>query len=190
MIALTQPGPEPSLLQRVLEDPWYFLDRAAGLLRARVLLRRAELGPGVSLGGAIDAAIEGTCRIGPRTTLRGGTIPTRLQVAPGALLEIGEGGVLNYGVLLEAHALVKIGTGCKVGSLVHVSDACGHRQGPVIIGDDVWIAHGAIVEPGVTIGDGAVIAAGSVVTSDVPARHLASGNPARAVPLGLVARSQ
>jgi acetyltransferase-like isoleucine patch superfamily enzyme len=43
----------------------------------------------------------------------------------------------------------------------------------------VWIGGGAIVLPGVTIGDGCVIGAGSVVTRDVPANTLALGNPAR-----------
>ena len=45
----------------------------------------------------------------------------------------------------------------------------------------VWIGTGAVVRPGVTIGDGAVQAAGSVVTSDVPGRVLVAGNPARII---------
>lgn len=50
---------------------------------------------------------------------------------------------------------------------------------PISIGNQVWIGGGAIILPGVTIGDGAVIAAGSVVTQDVPAFHLVAGNPAQ-----------
>jgi maltose O-acetyltransferase len=56
-----------------------------------------------------------------------------------------------------------------------------------VLGDDVWVAHGALIEPGVTIGDGAVVSAGAVVTSDVPPRTLAIGNPARVMPLSLAA---
>jgi maltose O-acetyltransferase len=52
---------------------------------------------------------------------------------------------------------------------------------PVRIGSDVWIGGGAIILPGVTIGDRCVIGAGSVVTKDVPAGSLAVGNPARVV---------
>ena len=50
---------------------------------------------------------------------------------------------------------------------------------PIVIGRNVWIATGAIVLGGVTIGDNAVVAAGSVVTKDAPANCLVAGNPAR-----------
>ena len=49
----------------------------------------------------------------------------------------------------------------------------------VIIEDDVWIGHGAIILPGVHIGKGAIIAAGAIVTKDVEAFTIVGGNPAR-----------
>lgn len=49
----------------------------------------------------------------------------------------------------------------------------------VVIGNDVWIGHGAVVMPGVTIGDGAVIGANAVVTCDVAAYEIVAGTPAR-----------
>jgi maltose O-acetyltransferase len=52
---------------------------------------------------------------------------------------------------------------------------------PVVIHDRVWIADRAIIMPGVTIGEGAAVGAGSVVITDVPPRTLAMGNPARIV---------
>ena len=55
------------------------------------------------------------------------------------------------------------------------------RRHHVAIGNDVWIGHGAIVLPGRSIGDGAVIAAGAVVTKDVPPYAIAGGNPARII---------
>lgn len=54
-----------------------------------------------------------------------------------------------------------------------------HQSAPVRIGDDVWIGAGAIVLPGVSVGRGAVIAAGSVVTADLPEMAVAAGVPAR-----------
>ncbi|MEH6728081.1 MAG: sugar O-acetyltransferase, partial [Hyphomicrobiales bacterium] len=50
---------------------------------------------------------------------------------------------------------------------------------PITVGNYVWIGAGAIILPGVTIGDGAVVAAGSVVTKDVAPRMIVAGNPAR-----------
>jgi maltose O-acetyltransferase len=50
---------------------------------------------------------------------------------------------------------------------------------PVHIGSQVWIGGGAIILPGVTVGDDAIIGAGSVVTRDVPAGAKVMGNPAR-----------
>lgn len=52
---------------------------------------------------------------------------------------------------------------------------------PIRIGSYVWIGAGAIILPGVTIGDGAMVAAGAVVNRDVPARMVVAGNPARVV---------
>ncbi len=55
------------------------------------------------------------------------------------------------------------------------------EEGDVVIGDDVWIGARAIILPGVTIGDGAIIGAGALVRSDVPSFAIAVGVPARVV---------
>jgi maltose O-acetyltransferase len=81
---------------------------------------------------------------------------------------------------------VLLGPGVHVYAATHPLDAETRRRGlelaaPVTIGDDVWIGGAAIVLPGVSIGDCAVIGAGSVVTHDVPADVVAAGNPCRPV---------
>src|SRR5262249_59329201 len=57
----------------------------------------------------------------------------------------------------------------------------GRKSHRVNIGHDVWTGHGAIVLPGRNIGTGAVIAAGAIVTKDVPAYTIVAGNPARPI---------
>lgn len=54
-------------------------------------------------------------------------------------------------------------------------------KGPIVIGSDVWIGTKCVILSGVTIGDGAIVAAGSIVTKDVPAYAIVGGNPARVI---------
>jgi virginiamycin A acetyltransferase len=54
-------------------------------------------------------------------------------------------------------------------------------RGDTIVGNDVWMGYHALVMPGVTIGDGAIVATGSVVSGDVPPYTIVAGNPAQAV---------
>lgn len=54
-------------------------------------------------------------------------------------------------------------------------------RGDTVVGNDVWFGYQAIVMPGVTIGDGAIVAAGAVVTADVPPYTIVGGNPARPI---------
>ena len=78
----------------------------------------------------------------------------------------------------------QIGPGVQILAADHPRDAAARASGlefgrPVRIGRNVWIGAGAIILPGVSIGDDALIGAGSVVTRDVPAEVTAFGNPAR-----------
>lgn len=109
------------------------------------------------------------------------------------VLQIDDGVVLSRGVHLVAHAGVHIGAGTMIGEYASVRDAnhrrdgpclreAGHDAGAITIGREVWIGRGATVLAGVHIGDHAVVAAGAVVTRDVPAGGVVGGVPAR--PLG------
>lgn len=77
------------------------------------------------------------------------------------------------------------GPGVQVYTATHPLDAMQRRTvesaEPITIGEDCWIGGGAIICPGVTIGDRVVIGAGSVVTKDIPSDSLAVGNPARVI---------
>jgi acetyltransferase-like isoleucine patch superfamily enzyme len=163
--------------------PALVTNRVLSLLRARWYLRGASFSGRVYSMGRLLVSGARNMRVGHRVFFLRGMLRTELRCLEEGRLEIGESSGFNYGVSLVAAELIRIGERCNFGSMVRVRDDDGLRRAPVTIGNDVWIAHGAIVEPGVNIGDGAVISAGSVVTSDVPARMLAAGNPARCIPL-------
>lgn len=154
--------------------------RATALARGRVVFAGCEVGRNVLVHGGIDGGLsverQGTLRVGDRCVFVGGPFRTQLRVGRGASLELGQRCYLNYGCQLDVRHSVRMGNGCMFGSYVRVTDAPGR---PIVFGNDVWVAHGAVIEPGVTLGDGAVVAAGSVVRCDVPAGMLAMGNPAR-----------
>jgi len=175
------------LVHLLRTDPTGFREGAIGRARARLLFRGHDVGPGIAVLGAMHLSIDGQLRLGARVIFLRGVIPTDLVVHSGGKMEIGENTLVNYGCSIEATQEVRLGARCMLASLVRIADSDGRRSGPVIIGDDVWIAHGAFIAPGVRIGNGAVVAAGSVVMDDVPAGTMAMGNPARTMPLSMAA---
>lgn len=110
----------------------------------------------------------------------------------GRLLErlvIGEHTVINVGCQFELNEPVSIGSNVALGhgvmilTTTHSIGGRSRRAGPtrggaVHIGDGVWIGARATILPGVTVGDGAVVAAGSVVNKNVPPNTVVSGVPA------------
>ncbi len=107
-------------------------------------------------------------------------------------IALGTGVFLNFNCVVLDVARVTIGDGTQIGPNVqiltadHPREAEARRAGlecgkTVSIGRNVWIGGGAIILPGVTIGDDAIIGAGSVVTRDVPAGATVAGNPARLI---------
>lgn len=73
------------------------------------------------------------------------------------------------------------GSGCYEEAGIRPHDRLLQSKGPVVIGDNVWIGEKASIMPGVTIGDGAIIAANSVVTHGIPAYSVAAGCPAKVI---------
>lgn len=128
---------------------------------------------------------------GPLT--RYGTGPYNLRY--GAYIEIVNGGKLtigqgacNVGLTIMCAKEVTIGNGVRIGRNVSIRDWNGphviinehyRNHAPVHIGDRVWLCTGCTIMPGVTIGEGAVVAANSTVTKDVPPYSLVGGSPAK-----------
>lgn len=109
-----------------------------------------------------------------------------MEIGQGAGIHIGNGTYINRNTLIVSEDRVSIGRDCKISWDVIIMDTDQHPLNssvpvklPVTIEDKVWIGCRCTVLKGVTIGEGAIIAAGSVVTKDVPAYSIYGGVPAR-----------
>lgn len=136
------------------------------------------LGDDVAFSGKVD--INFSSRFVDRPTLR-----------------IGDGTGIGHGCHFTVARAITIGRKCRLAAGVRMFDSNGHpadpaarRAGapppaeevrPIVIADNVWIGAGALIFPGVTIGEDSVVSAGSAVFSDVPPRTIVAGNPARPV---------
>ncbi len=176
-------------LPRSREAALVAVETVVRLLRGRIAFRHARRGGRIYAGVPLQIDARGDIAVGHRVSFYGGMIATRLTCHPGAAIAVGAGSQFSYGVSIEARRSVTIGERCRVGSMVSIADTVHGRTAPVTIGNDVWIAHGAIIEPGTTIGDGSVVSAGSVVGGAIPKGSLVVGNPARAIRLEAIAGS-
>lgn len=105
-----------------------------------------------------------------------------IYIHPKALLTIGKNTYLK-GSIIDCSFQIAIGNDCALADGVRIMDNTFHLHNSrgVRIGNKVWIATNAIILPGVTVGDGAIVAAGAVVTRDVPEKCMVAGVPARVI---------
>jgi acetyltransferase-like isoleucine patch superfamily enzyme len=161
------------------------------VLNARWHLRHADRrGRRITLRGRPRIVNSGTMTFGDRVRLDSTLARLELVAIDGGHLEIGDNVFINFGCSLVAAAHVQIGNDSLIGTHVTVMDTDFHRVEdkvwdttgqPVIIEERVWLGNRCIVLKGVRIGHDAVVAAGAVVTRDVPPRTVVAGNPARVV---------
>ena len=113
----------------------------------------------------------------------------KVSIHENATLELGSG-YINHTANIGCYAHIKIGHDVAIAENVVIRDSDNHdfisdkehiRTAPISIGNKVWIGMNCIILKGVTIGDNSVIAAGSVVTKDVPANVLVAGVPAKII---------
>ena len=179
-----------------------------GLFREYVLLRRFPILPyrnsHLRLARGCEVAGPGRLLLGVRwpscrympsqmLTCRASRIEIKGQfsIFSGYTISVNENaslclgsGYVNMGLRLGCFKSIEIGENVAIGPNVTIRDSDNHRfcdnepAQPIRIGDHVWIGMGSTVLKGVSVGDGAVIAAGSVVIRDVPARSLVAGVPA------------
>ncbi|MDR2573949.1 MAG: acyltransferase [Desulfovibrio sp.] len=177
-------------------------------LRLKAFVLGIEVAPGVSAHGAVGLLRwpGGSIRIGTganlisswrRATAATVGAPVRLRVfGPGAAIEIGDGAELTGCSVTARSTRIVIGRKALLAPNCVVVDSDFHalwppekradnpgyeNDAPVVIGDYAWIGMNSLILKGVSIGEGAVVGAGSVVTRDVPPRCLAAGVPARVI---------
>jgi acetyltransferase-like isoleucine patch superfamily enzyme/coenzyme F420-reducing hydrogenase beta subunit len=163
----------------------------------------------VVVDGSAQIMFNGTLSLGWKR-VRKSTLETRFSVGKNAAVIVNgnftvcngsdiwvlDNGVLtlhdgfcNEGVQITCAKRITLGKGCAIARDVLIRDYDAHQilntghemAKDVCIGEHVWIGTRAMILKGVTIGDGAVVAAGAVVTKDVPAKCLAAGVPAKVI---------
>lgn len=136
---------------------------------------------------------------GDNVTIHGVSTLSGAKVFDAPTLTVGDNSHLGYQLIVDVGCDVTIGKNVLIADRVIIRSYDGHptdpakrhlpappeSSKPIVIQDNAWIGAGCIILKGVTIGEGAVVAAGSVVTAKVPPNCLAIGNPARNFPLML-----
>ena len=173
--------------QRMLDGDWFWgpdPELIAEGARAQLLCRRIADTYGSDPAANRAALEELFAHVGASFVM------PPLVVNYGYQVSIGDQSLINTGVTIVDCATVTIGDRVLVAPGVHLITAehpveaapraLAHTRGrPVVLEDDTWIGAGAIVLPGVTVGARSVVAAGAVVTRDVPADVVVAGTPAR-----------
>jgi len=173
--------------ERMLRGEPYLVDEElrADHARAMALLERFNASPHVDREGRDAILRELLGQVGEDVVIR-----PPLHCDYGTQISIGAGTFVNFDCVMIDVAPIRIGEACQIATKVQLLTAAHpiepepRREGwesgePITIGDNVWLGGGVIVCPGVTIGDDTVVGAGAVVTSDLPARVVAVGVPAR-----------
>lgn len=178
------------------ESLWHICSLLAGTAISYVsisLLRMrgydVDFSASVSSGSIFFQSTKHAIRVGKKSRIGRGT---RISAGFDGTLTIGEHVLIDDYSMIMAQQRIEIGNntqisaGCFITDFNHRFRRKGvpiHRQGyqrsPVVIGNDVWIGTHSVILAGVTIGDGAVIGAGSVVTHDVARHQVVAGNPAK-----------
>lgn len=113
---------------------------------------------------------------------------SKICVSAGAELYLGSG-YINHNSSIECFQKIYIGEHVIISDNVQIRDSDNHKikgseekeTQPIVIQDHVWIGMGAIILKGVTIGEGSIIAAGAIVTKNVPPHTIVAGVPAKVI---------
>jgi acetyltransferase-like isoleucine patch superfamily enzyme len=152
--------------------------------------RFSSVGTGLKISGRpiIAHAPSGTIRAGRNLTLNADPHPIEIYAAENAVVSIGNNVYIDKGVMITAARRIDIGNFTIVGTQTVILDSdwrgidgAEPHSAPVKIGNHVWIGLRVIILKGVTIGDNAIVGAGSVVTRDIATNNIAAGCPAKKI---------
>jgi acetyltransferase-like isoleucine patch superfamily enzyme len=164
---------------------------AFGRVRSAFYLRRCDkVGRGARLAGRPTIFDHGgRIQIGDRFNLSSRPVGSHLVAGTGGALEIGNDVWIGHGAAIAAFESIRIGDGTQIGPFAVIMDTNFHGASgdqsvqhdcrPIIIGDNCRIGSRVTITRGASIGDGAEILAGSVVSSSIPAGACAGGVRAR-----------
>lgn len=203
VLDFTLPAPRPVVVPMRLA---YEAAREAYYYGARIFICEPifksyckQFGKGVRTGSSIHYIVgRGDILVGDDVRLDGKiSIHFAARFSDNPTLRIGDGTGIGHQTKLTIGKAISIGKNCRIASGVHILDSSGHPSKPdermqglppsdsevrsVTIEDNVWIGARATIFPGVTIGEGSVVSAQSVVIADVPPYTVVAGNPARRV---------
>lgn len=169
---------------------WVLVRGVFRVLLAKLYLRNCDsVGSLVSVNGKPVIGNFGEIHLADEVTIWSAITRAKLYTGKKGKLIVGRNTRLN-GVHIDAGNLVQIGENVRIGPYTVILDSDFHdvkdhfSEGvskPVIIEDNVWIATRATILKGVRIGAGSIIAAGAVVTKDVPPNSVAAGVPAKII---------
>ena len=170
---------------RPLRGTRLVMDKTARLYLNRVLTIGLQQVPGARRETRLLLERNAVLRVlGPFTMYS----DSYIRVVEGGELTL-HSGFINEGVQITCADKITIGEDCVIAREVVIRDYDGHTVDlpgyrparPIKIGNHVWIGNRAMILKGVEVGDGAIIAAGAVVTHDVPPRCIVAGCPARVI---------
>lgn len=163
--------------------------QAARAALQRVYLSEADaVGRGVRLHGRPHVENLGRLSLGDEVEISSTPVQSHLVTGPEGSLEIAAGARIGHGAAITSHARIEIGEGARVGPFAMIIDTDFHEAGdhgrapepkPIRIGRGAVLESRVTVLRGSSIGDGARVRAGSVVSGDVPAGEVVGGVPAR-----------
>jgi acetyltransferase-like isoleucine patch superfamily enzyme len=180
-------------LKSSLDDktPKQIFSKTMAYLRGFLLRRKViTSGPIKSFGGVVIRKHNGIIKIGAKSTLwpKVKLVSSSFSNGKPAILEIGSRTAVGDNTQIHCGESIKIGNDVLISWDVNILDHDYHASGggkvipqPVVIEDETWIGIRCLILKGVTIGKGAIIGAGSVVTRDVPPYTFAAGNPAKPI---------